>query len=189
MTRRKGPEWTVDALWCDHGAAVVRYARRRVLPCDVEEVVAETFVVAWRRIEDVPQYPLPWLLGVARGVSSNVRRAARRRDALHDRLSANAPAMPSMSGPEVADDGLRSTLAALRRLREDDRELLTLLAWDGLSREQVAAAIGCTRGALAVRLYRARRRLTIELENGRANEDQPAASQPAHPTPLTGGQR
>lgn len=76
----------LDALWVEYAPAVVRYARRRVLDADVDEVVAETFLVAWRRIDDVPAYPLPWLLGVARGVSANSRRAARRRDALADRL-------------------------------------------------------------------------------------------------------
>ena len=63
-----------DRLWADHAAAVVRYARRHVLPDDVEDVLAETFVVAWRRLDEIPEFGLPWLLGVARGVSANVRR-------------------------------------------------------------------------------------------------------------------
>lgn len=85
---QQSAEQRLDALWREYAPAVVRYAQRRVLPAEVDEVVAETFLVAWRRLEAVPDYPLPWLLGVARGVSANVRRTARRRDALTDRLLA-----------------------------------------------------------------------------------------------------
>ena len=123
-------------------------------------MVAETFLVAWRRMPEVPQYALPWLLGVARGVSTNVRRTARRRDALIDRLTA-------VGGQELAavhDGGLSDALhAVVLGLRPDDRELLTLLAWDGLSREDAAGALGLSVGAVAVRLHRLRRRLRSDL--------------------------
>jgi len=152
----------------------MRYARRRVLPAEVDEVVAETFVVAWRRIDDVPAYPLPWLLGVARGVSANVTRAARRRDALHDRLVATT-STPVTPGPENVDPDLSHELRlALQRLSDDDRELLTLMAWDGLSRKDAALALGCTRSTLAVRLHRARRRMLAELHRERGPD--PAAT-------------
>ncbi|MEU2351067.1 sigma-70 family RNA polymerase sigma factor [Modestobacter sp. NPDC049651] len=152
-------EQRFDQLWRDHAPAVVRYARRHVLPDDVEDVVAETFVVAWRRLDEVPPFGLPWLLGVARHVSANVRRGHRRRDALTERIGAEPaddPAWP-VGG---ADD---TVTAALRRLSDTDRELLTLLAWDGLSHEEAAEALGCTRGALKVRLHRARRRFAALL--------------------------
>ncbi|WP_299955872.1 RNA polymerase sigma factor [uncultured Modestobacter sp.] len=152
-------EQRFEQLWTDHAQAVVRYARRHVLPDDVEDVVAETFVVAWRRLDEVPAFGLPWLLGVARGVSANARRARRRRDALTERISAQPaedPAWP-VAGP---DD---EVTAALHRLSDADRELLTLLAWDGLSHEEAAEALGCTRGALKVRLHRTRRRFAALL--------------------------
>ena len=147
-----------DRLWADHAAAVVRYARRHVLPDDVEDVLAETFVVAWRRLDEIPESGLPWLLGVARGVSANVRRSRRRQGALHERLVA----VGEGEEPGLVDtwpllqDG--PTLAALHALSDADRELLTLLAWDGLTQEEAAEALGCSRGALKVRLHRARRR-------------------------------
>lgn len=154
------PEDRLDELWRAYAPAVVRYARRRVLPAEVDEVVAETFVVAWRRLDEVPDMALPWLLGVARGVSANVLRAARRRSALTDRIIADVPLAPADS----AEASLSTELeAALDALRPDDRELLTLLAWDGLTREQAAEALDVSRGTLAVRLYRVRRRMRAAL--------------------------
>src|SRR3954451_24137686 len=79
-------EQVFDRLWLEHAPAVLRYARRHVLPDEVEDVVAETFVVAWRRLDEVPPYGLPWLLGVARHVSANVPRGRRREEALAGRV-------------------------------------------------------------------------------------------------------
>lgn len=178
----------VDVLWRAHGPAVARYARRRVSPADVDDVVAETFVVAWRRSGEVPDPPLPWLLGVARGVSANVHRAARRRDALRDRLTTNGAtgADPANRGDPGAssDDVTADVRAALARLREADRELLLLLAWDGLSHDDAARALGCSRGTLTVRLHRARRRLRAELD--RSPDPAATARATAHVHALTG---
>lgn len=177
------PEWAVDALWREHGAAVIRYARRRVSPADVDDVVAETFVVAWRRRSEVPDQPLPWLLGVARGVSANLRRAQRRRDALQDRLTAAVPADADTA--DIADADVAAALrSALGRVRETDRELLLLLAWDGLTHDDAARALGCSRGALTVRLHRARRRLRAELDRSSDPAEDPASV--LHPHALTG---
>jgi hypothetical protein len=100
---QNSPEAQLEELWRAYAPAVFRYARRRVLPGDVDEVVAETFMVAWRRRNEVPEFPLPWLLGVARGVSANLLRTARRRDALTDRLAAlPAPAAPPEPASEVS---------------------------------------------------------------------------------------
>lgn len=152
-------EQDFEALWRDHAAAVVRYARRRVLPGEVDEVVAETFLVAWRRLDEVPEPALPWLLGVARGVSANVLRSARRRDALTERL-----AIQPVRAPLLHADGSQ-VAAALARLGERDRELLTLLAWDGLDAAQAAESLGVSRATFAVRLHRARRRLRAALDH------------------------
>ncbi|MEV0898485.1 sigma-70 family RNA polymerase sigma factor [Actinoplanes sp. NPDC049802] len=144
-----------DRLWRDHAAAVLAYARRRVDGDQADEVVAETFVVAWRRLREIPEAARPWLFGVARRVSANVRRSEQRREALHDRLAAQpVPAAGVPSGVVGR---------ALERLPADDRELLMLLAWDGLTRPEAAAALGCSRGTLAVRLHRARRRLEAAM--------------------------
>lgn len=161
------PPDRLESLFRVHAPAVVRYARRRVLPAEVDEVVAETFVVAWRRIDDVPEPALAWLLGVARGVSANVTRSARRRDALADRLTA-----PGEDLDAELDSALSARVeAALDLLRPDDRDLLTLLAWDGLTNEQAAQALGIPRGTLAVRLHRARRRMRALLAQPAAPDD------------------
>jgi RNA polymerase sigma-70 factor (ECF subfamily) len=162
------PEQRFDQLWRDHAPAVLRYARRHVLPAEVEDVVAETFVVAWRRLDEVPSYGLPWLLGVARNISANIRRGRRRQEALSDRLAADLDDGPAW--PEVEGDD--AVTAALHRLSDADRELLTLLAWDGLSHAEAAEALGCSRGALKVRLHRARSRFAALL--GQDTAESPA---------------
>jgi RNA polymerase sigma-70 factor, ECF subfamily len=152
------PEEHFNRLWQEHAPAVLRYARRRVDDEQADEVVAETFVVAWRRLAEIPTAELPWLFGVARRVSANIRRSDQRRHALQDRMAEQArffaPAEPRPA---------TSVLAALAELPDDDRELMMLLAWDGLTRHEAAAALGCSRGTLAVRLHRARRRLEAAM--------------------------
>jgi RNA polymerase sigma-70 factor, ECF subfamily len=178
------PEQRFDRLWQDHAPAVVRYAHRHVLPDEVEDVVAETFVVAWRRLDDVPAYGLPWLLGVARNVSANVRRSRHRREALTGRIAADLDEGPAW--PETDDDD--AVTAVLHRLADADRELLTLIAWDGLSHEEAAEALGCSRGALKVRLHRARRRFAALLEEGSADPPPIAPAPTSCPLPdPTGG--
>lgn len=172
------PEQRFDRLWTEHAPAVLRYARRHVLPDDVEDVVAETFVVAWRRLDEVPAFGLPWLLGVARHVSANTRRGHRRRDALTERVGAQPADDP---GWPVADPGDEVT-AALHRLSDADRELLTLLAWEGLTHEEAAEALGCSRGALKVRLHRARRRFATALGSADTAPDPRDAAPGRHDT-------
>jgi DNA-directed RNA polymerase specialized sigma24 family protein len=110
------------------------------------------------RWDGVPlEDPLPWLLGCARRVLANQRRGERRQGSLAERL-ARAPA----AAPEPAGDG--ALAAAFAQLRPQDREVLTLVAWDGLDGVRAARALGCSRGAFAVRLHRARRRLAAALE-------------------------
>lgn len=158
-----GDEQRFEELWAQHAGAVLRYAARRVQPGEVDDVVADTFVVAWRRIEAVPDPALPWLLGVARGVAANTTRSANRRTALHIRLAGAEPATESAEVSDGADAGSEVMFAALDRLSPADRELLTLIAWDGLTPAQAAEALGCSRATLAVRLHRARARLRTHL--------------------------
>lgn len=148
MARSSPQEEEFNRLWRDHAAAVLRYARRRVTEEQADEVVAETFVVAWRRLDEVPEAALPWLLGVARRVSANVRRSDRRRDALHDRL---VDAVRPDDLVTAGHDPGSAVRHALAQLPEEDRELLMLLAWDGLSPAEAATVLGCSRGTLAVR--------------------------------------
>lgn len=146
-----------EELFGAHFRAVSAYALRRATPGDVDDAVAETFLIAWRRLDEVPMEPKPWLLGVARRVLANQRRAAGRRAALMERVAHEPQHQPEL---------LRRTpvLQALGRLSESDRELLLLFAWDGLSTDEAATTLDCSRTAAKVRLHRARRRLRAQLQ-------------------------
>ena len=148
----------LEMLWHEWHRHVLAYALRRADPATAEDVVAETFVIAWRRLEGIPDPPLPWLLGVARRVMANQRRGERRRLALVDRLRRVAPAEPHAG---ALQDG--ATAAALARLSDRDREVLLLHAWEGLDHTDAGTVVGCSAATFAVRLHRARRRFAREL--------------------------
>jgi RNA polymerase sigma-70 factor (ECF subfamily) len=142
---------------------VLGYALRRAATReDAEDVVAETFLTAWRRLEEVPggSGARPWLYGVARNALANQRRAERRRGRLWGLLQAEPAA--AWHGAK-ADDELASVAAAFARLKGGDRELLALAAWEELDAGEIATVLGCSRNAARIRLHRARRRLTSEL--------------------------
>jgi RNA polymerase sigma-70 factor (ECF subfamily) len=147
---------------------VLGYALRRTDQEEARDVVAETFTVAWRRLEDVPDGDgaLPWLLATARKQLAN----RRRRDDTRIRHSEGAArAAGPFAGParDHADDiAERSSLAAaFMRLSDDDRETLALIAWDGLQPREAALVTGCSAPTFAVRAHRARRRLAALLED------------------------
>lgn len=146
-----------ELLYARHAPAVKAYALRRADGADADDVVAEVFVVCWRRLEELPAEELPWLFGVARRVLSTQRRGERRRAALGERLAQAAP-----PGEERAERALGDALSSLA---DSDRELLLLVAWEGLSPAQAAAALGLKPSTARVRLTRARRRLAAALTN------------------------
>jgi RNA polymerase sigma-70 factor (ECF subfamily) len=145
------------SIYETHHAAVCAYFARRVARDDVEDLAAETFTVAWRRLPRRVSEPLPWLYAVAGNVLANHRRRAARRGSFAIDPVAGDPA-ERLGG----DRGLARAWAALG---ERDREALRLVAWEGLSLEDAARAAGCSRGAFTVRLSRARGRLARGLEN------------------------
>jgi RNA polymerase sigma factor (sigma-70 family) len=153
-----------EAIYLAHYAAVLSYVRRRTAgPDDVADAIAETFTTAWRRLDDIPagDEALLWLYGVARRVLANHRRGETRRTALAERLRAELAAWT-----EPAEQGDHAAVrAAFHRLTEDDRELLSLVGWEGLNTAEIATVLGCTRGAVRLRLHRARKRLAKELES------------------------
>jgi RNA polymerase sigma-70 factor (ECF subfamily) len=147
----------LEALFAEHARAVRGYALRRCDAAAADDVVSEVFVVACRRPDDVPADALPWLLGCARLVVANQARSVRRQAALGERMAAAA----GRAGPPESPDG--ALARALRRLSASDRELLMLVAWEDLEPARAARVLGCSRGTLAVRLHRARRRLAAAL--------------------------
>jgi RNA polymerase sigma factor (sigma-70 family) len=158
-----------ELLYRTHLSAVLAYAARRAAPGTSPDIAAEVFLIAWRRLPDIPSDPLPWLLVVARNLLLNQRRGLGRKDALTERLIDEQRRHALAAEPADSDPDL---IAALNRLPADDRELLCLEAWDGLSREQLAAVVGCSVATLRVRLHRARARLAHELAAVRVQEHQ-----------------
>jgi RNA polymerase sigma factor (sigma-70 family) len=152
-----------EELFREHYRAVRGYALRRAPGDLAQDVVSETFLVAWRRLDDVPDDALPWLYGVARRVLANQRRSADRGSALERRLAGAATNAVAGDPGERAGEG-EVLRAALARLSERDREALMLVAWHELSGARAARAAGCTRAAFAVRLHRARGRLAAQLD-------------------------
>lgn len=148
-----------------HYAAVYRYVLRRVERPAVEDVVGETFLIAWRRYDEVAGHPLPWLLGIARRICANHLRGRARRAELEARLAAE-PARVAITDAAVEEGTV--VFSALASLRENDREAILLVAWDGLTNHQAAKVLNCGVGAFAVRLHRARRRLARALETSAA---------------------
>jgi RNA polymerase sigma-70 factor, ECF subfamily len=148
----------LERLFAEHSAAVRAYAERRIAHDVVDDVASDVFVVAWRRLEDVPEDALPWLLACARRIIANQSRSARRRAALRERLiDRQQPFSPGLTGPDPVLGQALATLSA------SDREVLMLVAWEGLRAGQAAVVIGCSQRAFAMRLHRARRRLAAAM--------------------------
>lgn len=129
-------------------------------------MVSETFLVAWRRYDEIPAEPhtLPWLYGVARLVLSNQRRSTRRRGRLWERLSSQA-AIDHPPPCSIEDRGEYQLVGrALSELSDDDAEILRLIAWEGLSPAQVAAILDIEPNAARQRLHRARLRLRKRID-------------------------
>ncbi|MCG5217606.1 RNA polymerase sigma factor [Streptosporangium sp. KLBMP 9127] len=144
---------------------ILGYAVRRChSPEDAADVVAETYAIAWRRVADLPggDEARLWLYGVARNVLANHRRGEQRRHARQIALEEDiAVFFPS---PEETQE-LRAIGHVFRSLSVDDRELLSLVAWEGLDAGEIAHVLGRSRNAVRIRIYRARKRLSHALED------------------------
>jgi RNA polymerase sigma factor (sigma-70 family) len=138
---------------------VAAYARRHVATDDVHDVVAETFLQAWRRWDVVPQPPIAWLVGTARKVIANHLRSTGRRSALHERLVLLETVALSASDAGLLATERMAALEGLAALPEEQREALLLVAWDGLTPDQAATALGIRSGTFRVRTHRARKAL------------------------------
>ncbi|SCF27962.1 RNA polymerase, sigma subunit, ECF family [Micromonospora viridifaciens] len=139
---------------------LLRYALRRSdRPETAADVVADTFVVAWQRIDDIPaDQGRAWLFGVARNVLANQHRAARRGAELANRLRTEL-ARVTVTQPDVPAE----ISAAFRQLPEADQEILRLVAWEGLAADELALVLDCSANAVRIRLHRARRRFAEAL--------------------------
>jgi RNA polymerase sigma-70 factor (ECF subfamily) len=153
-------------LYAETYRPLLAYARRRVDAATADEVVADTFLTAWRRRDDVPDSSeRPWLLGVARNMIRNAARSSRRREAAQQRLRiAHAP--DAAEGATFDSDNRVAMLrTALGSLSETDREVLMLVAWEQLSHAEIGQVLGISANASAIRVHRARKRLAARLEH------------------------
>lgn len=147
-----------EALFDLHARAVHRYVRRRTSASDVDDIVAEVFLTAWRRIHDIPAgYEQPWLYRTAWNTLANARR--RHVDVPFERLP-EGPLEQDVADVVIEDASLRVAWLSLS-LR--DREVLRLAAWEGLDGEQLAQALGISVGGAGAALFRARERLARAL--------------------------
>jgi RNA polymerase sigma-70 factor (ECF subfamily) len=162
VSSRPDHDQRLEACVAEHYASVARYLRRRCpSEADAEDAATEVFTVAWRRIAEMPAEPQTrlWLFGVARRVLANQTRARRRRERLGERLS-----VEQYEPLQLADHaaGTLESLAfrtAWHSLSAGDRELLALLAWEGLDAGEIAQVLRVPAPVVSARLYRARRRL------------------------------
>jgi len=150
-------EGRFTALYAEQYPRVFAYLVSRAGRQVAEEAASDTFAVAWRRFTELPAAPLPWLLGVARNVLRESYRARLRSEA----LTAELQSWAQEAADDVADGVVEraQVLRALGELPDEDFELLTLVAWHGLTTREAAQVLGCTKATFFVRLHRARRRL------------------------------
>jgi RNA polymerase sigma factor (sigma-70 family) len=150
-----------EALYRDCYEDLLRYALRRTgRPEMAADVVADAFLVAWQRIGDIPEgNGRAWLFGVARNVLASQHRTVRRGVELAARLRDELTQV-TVTQPDAPAE----VTAAFRALSEADRELLRLVAWEGLTADELAVAFGCSANAARIRLHRARARFTEALQ-------------------------
>lgn len=160
------------ALYHRHRNAVVAYCARRAARAEALDAAADTFAIAWRRIDDLPgdDVALRWLYGIAQRVLANQRRSKNRLGRLRDKLLSDPTTSSRTSGPAETVERVetrRELLAAFARLREADQEVLRLVTWEELPRDQVAELLGVSRSTLDQRVHRATVRLRREYRRTR----------------------
>lgn len=166
MTLQTDNRSRFEAIWREHRHQIMAYCLRRASSADADDACAETFLVVWRRIDEIPPAPktLLCLYGIARKSLSNQTRAFYRRGRLQTKLAnlGMAPvADPLHVVVQSADD--RVVTDAVRRLKPVDREIVMLDVWEGLSRAEIADVMDMTRAAVDQRIHRAYQKLSRAL--------------------------
>ncbi|MEH1167853.1 sigma-70 family RNA polymerase sigma factor [Micromonospora sp. CPCC 205539] len=171
--KKRDEGWFTSLYRADY-AHIVRYGLRRLADGDAAaELAQEVFIVAWRRRTEVPDRSLPWLYGVARRLLANQWRSRRAAPDVLPITDADLTRVGHSSSADVAV-GVADVRAALTTLNDLDQEILRLIGWEELTVSEAARVLGCTRAAAAVRLHRARRRLTEAMSNQPTPRRRPA---------------
>jgi len=180
------------ALYVSTRPLIVSYALRRArTPEDAADVVAETFAIAWRRLDSVPQgdAAVPWLVVTARHVLANMGRRTEHGRGVIDKLGNEfRGALSASVGPQ--DERALVAKRALDHLSDRDREIVMLVAWEGLSDKDVSTVLQCSPAAARIRLHRARTRLVDALAHEESAEKQISAQghRPSMNSPTPGPQ-
>jgi RNA polymerase sigma factor (sigma-70 family) len=182
--RRSDDQVAFERLYREHFEAMYAYVMRRAASADTGDLVADVFATAWRRIADVPGVPEEklWLFGVARRVVSQYNRGKSRRHRLNVKLGRNVSRVEADGSPETSDLEDR-VLSLIDEMNPHDRELVTLIVWDGLTHAEVATILGCSANAVGIRWHRALKRLRRDI--GEATIQQAEHSTLALAQPLT----
>ena len=163
-----------EVIYRENVRPLLRYVLAKTNRENAHDVISSTFLVAWRRFYDVPEDPLPWLIGVARRILADKWRSEARQAALVQRLSDQASTLPT-SMVDVAESTFMPGYIrdALQQLRPKDREVLTLVAWQDFNTEQLAVALDCSKSVASLRLHRARGRFAKLLDGPQSNPVRP----------------
>lgn len=165
-------------LYRSHYSDVLRFVRRRVREADVDDVVSETFLAAWRRQDEMAVAPLPWLYRTARNVILNANRAVGRREGLVVRIASMGGGDASAGDPIARFEQRQDLVSLWQGLDPLDQEVLALQIWEGLSGQEAAAVLGISRPAYSMRATRARRRLAAAI-SPETSDPQPSPGIPA----------
>ena len=160
-----------EALAAEVVEPVRRFLARRTDPDTADDVLAETLLVCWRRLDHVPENALPWVYGVARNCLANIQRGDRRQVRLAARITV---VDPPEEAERAADEPDERVTAAIAALRPDEADLLRLWAWEQLGPAEIAEVLGITPNAVSIRLHRARGKFVEELRkiDGAAGHEQ-----------------
>ena len=143
---------------------VFRFVRRRASREIADEVLADTLLVLWRRLDEVTAGgEIAYCLGVARRSLANRLRSDSRQNRLIGRLASSFTVgdLPTPAAETSENTALHD---ALDHLPRGDREVLTMWAWDGLEAREIGVVLDITANAAAIRLHRAKNRLREDLE-------------------------
>lgn len=157
-----------------------RYLARRA-PEHLDDVLSESLLVLWRRVDDIPEDAIPWAIGVARLQLANAERAARRQARVARRLADQPLESPPIPGDDDRADDVAAVQRTLAAMRPADAEILRLWAWDGLEPARLGPALGITANAAAVRLHRARQRFAALAGKSGVRAGHPVSTEGATP--------
>ena len=164
---------TFEAAYADHVREILAYCLRRTSEAQAEDAAAEVFAVAWRRISELPAEPqtLPWLYGVAANVLKNQSRSARRTRNLSVKIGSQASERkPGPEGQAVNQSVHDEVALAITSLKPKYRDVIRLVEWEGLTRNDVAEMMGVSRATIDQRIHRAYQQLARRLDHLHADD-------------------